>query len=156
MAVSVKLSPNLLANLKLYQDSFDEKVKYKVSQGAAKPLSEKAKENVVVSSKPHNRTKNGKVIATYYPGNLKRSIRVIKFKKNSTAYVGPKISGKGSGTGDFKGARVDGWYGHFIEYGTPKQAAQPYMRPAYESTKNEVTEKLIKGFTDEFKKVRTK
>lgn len=32
-----------------------------------------------------------------------------------------------------KGDRYDGWYAHFIEFGTINQAAQPFLRPAFEN-----------------------
>lgn len=32
-----------------------------------------------------------------------------------------------------KGDKYDGWYAHMVEFGTVKQAAQPFLRPAFEN-----------------------
>lgn len=36
-----------------------------------------------------------------------------------------------------KGKPNDGWYAHFIEFGTSKMSAKPFMRPAFEQSENE-------------------
>lgn len=36
-----------------------------------------------------------------------------------------------------KGGKYDGWYAHFIEFGTVKMSAKPFMRPAMEQTQDE-------------------
>lgn len=33
--------------------------------------------------------------------------------------------------------KYDGWYAHFIEFGTVKQTAQPFLRPAFETMQDE-------------------
>ena len=65
-------------------------------------------------------------------GELMDSIKVSpKAKRNRTAkgevemFVGPTV-----------------YYGHFVEFGTVKQSAQPYMRPAWESNKGKVLDDL--------------
>lgn len=60
----------------------------------------------------------GSVQATYYRGNLMRSIKVLNFKRSSAVFVGTKISKKGEGGGIFKGRRVDGYYAHMVNNGT--------------------------------------
>ena len=67
-------------------------------------------------------------------GNLKRSITIkVLNKKREAMEVAALI---GPGTGYFsksKKTRVgDGFYGFFVEYGTKKMKAQPFMRPAYD------------------------
>jgi hypothetical protein len=37
-----------------------------------------------------------------------------------------------------------GFYGHFVEFGTPRTAAQPFMRPAWDATQDQVLDS-IKG-----------
>ena len=73
----------------------------------------------------------GKIIATYMPGNLKRSFKTLVFRKSASVYVGPKIDKRGSG-GTFAGARVDGYYAHWMEFGAPEAGIQPqpFVRPA--------------------------
>lgn len=61
----------------------------------------------------------GRVIATYYPGNLRKSVldlatRKSKFKKSPVVVVAPYYGRRGS-KGDFgKGKRVDAYYAHMV------------------------------------------
>ncbi|AHE55908.1 HK97-gp10 family putative phage morphogenesis protein [Sphingomonas sanxanigenens] len=48
-----------------------------------------------------------------------------------TVYIGPQ-----------RNSKPDGWYGHLVEYGTIKMAAQPFMRPAFDSTKGQVQSRI--------------
>lgn len=117
---------------------------------AAKPLVDEAKKIVRAQTwrsgkrQVHYRYKGGVKVATYYPGNLARSIRVLDFKKSSDVFVGPKKSSKGEGTGVFKGGKVDGWYGHFLEFGSAKHRPIGFLRNAHENKKGEVL-KIIEG-----------
>lgn len=97
---------------------------------------------------------HGKKVATYAPGNLARSIRVLPLRRlRSGVIVGPKRSGRGSGTGVFVGRRVDGFYGHFMEFGTRSiTTKRPYMAPAWRRTQNTV----LFGIQREFKQLAEK
>lgn len=75
-------------------------------------------------------------------GNLKKSLALKVDRDRATgdfiAKVGPaKKTRKGS-----DGARViaaDGWYAHFVEYGTARgQRPQPFLRPAWDTKKKTV------------------
>lgn len=78
--------------------------------------------------KPVHRYKNGKIVATYMPGNLQRSIKVLTHMKDKrNVYVGVERQPAGSGGGVFTGSKTDGWYAHFVEYGPRKK---PFIRPA--------------------------
>lgn len=74
---------------------------------------------------------SGKIVATYMPGNLKRSFKTLVFRKSASVYVGPKLDKRGSG-GTFAGARVDGYYAHWVEFGAPEAGIKPqsFVRPA--------------------------
>lgn len=121
-----------------------------VLRPAAKPLVDEAKKIVRSETwkgrqrKPHHRYMNGVKIATYYPGNLARSIKVLPFKRTSDVFVGPQRAGRGQGSGTFKGGKVDAWYGHFLEFGTVRQRPIAYLRNAYESKKGESL-KILQG-----------
>jgi len=82
------------------------------------------KSRVRVADKIVKRYKNGRVVATYHPGNLKRAIQILDLKDKSSAYAGVKIQRRGKGTSS--GDNVDGWYGIFVEYG---QRKRPFIRP---------------------------
>ena len=65
-------------------------------------------------------------------GNLKKSIVSIRRKgdKNTIQFSVTPSRGKN-----------DGWYAHFIEFGTSKMSAKPFLRPALESQQSEVLQK---------------
>lgn len=53
----------------------------------------------------------------------------------------------GDGAQVFIGPRTrsgppDGYYGHFLEFGTVKMAAQPFMRPAFDNTHGQVVSRI--------------
>ena len=63
-------------------------------------------------------------------GNLKKSIATIRRKgdRNTVQFsVTPS-----------KGGKHDGWYAHFLEFGTSNMSAKPFLRPAFESKQDEV------------------
>jgi HK97 gp10 family phage protein len=128
-----------------------EKERRKILLKAAKPLVAAARAKVKSSSAVHKRYafkgKNakkagkgaGKVIATYSPGNLNRSIGTLQLRKTDNVYVGPRF--KRDPAGDYGSAtKVDGYYAHMVEYGTKHNTAKPFMRPAYEETKGTVVD----------------
>lgn len=80
----------------------------------------------------------GKVVASYAPGNLGRSIRSLPLRRLKKAVlVGPKKA-KRNDTGLFKSNRVDGFYGHFVEFGTRHSKASPFVAPAWAQSKDQV------------------
>lgn len=79
----------------------------------------------------------GVVAATYMPGNLARSINVLKFSRaKSKVFVGAKLARNSKGI--FSGRRVDGYYMHFTEEGTPRQAGRHWFRSSWERSKGRV------------------
>lgn len=66
--------------------------------------------------KPVKRYKNGKVVATYMPGNLRRSVQVLDLKETSAKFVGYVVQPRGKGKGTFSSeSKVDGYYARFVE-----------------------------------------
>lgn len=128
-------------------------VRKKTLRKAAQPLIDAARANIKDSTGNHNRYDSkkgkrsakgqGKIIATYTPGNLRRSIGIIPLRKTPNIYVGPRTKKSPSGT--YSGSRYDGWYGVFLEYGTRRMSKRPFLRPAYEATKNIVLNLIAKG-----------
>lgn len=73
-----------------------------------------------VGKKTHKR---GSIV--YKPGNLRRSIQILPLRRTKNAViVGPKARGK----------TPDGFYARFLEFGTVKMAAQPFIEPAVNSS----------------------
>lgn len=117
----------------------------------AQPIIDAAKSLAPVGSNTHFffNSKNEKVVVTH--GNLQRSIQALrKWSGDPTGvYIGPKAvrrNAKGSYTGD----RVNAYYAAMVEFGTAAHRIgyggqkgpmvqgirpQPFMRPAYDSTK---------------------
>lgn len=67
-------------------------------------------------------------------GALKRSIKVraLKRSRKTKHLVGARVV---TGEGLFKG---DNYYGGFVEFGTSKMKAKPYLRPAANQSKQRV------------------
>ena len=57
-------------------------------------------------------------------GNLAKSIGVNKLRTKGTV-VAFAVSPR-------KGGKYDGYYGHFVEFGTRKMAPRPFLRPAFD------------------------
>lgn len=86
-------------------------------------------------------------------GNLRSSIAVVTNSRNVNfsggslsngtyqVYIGP-LQGKGQ--------PHDGFYGHMIEFGTVKMAAQPFIRPAFDAQADRAINVTIKHISDEF------
>ena len=148
MSATVRIDRKIHKNVALLMKYLDKKELKKLAKEPAKLLIQSAKANVPVHAKPHKRYLNGKVVATYQPGNLKRSIGMVNLKDSFLVWVGPRKA-KGNTSGQFAGSKVDGWYGHFVEYGHG-QAAHPYMRPAYENNKKAIFDMLMRNMESKF------
>ncbi len=98
----------------------------------------------------------GNVVATYYPGNLARSIRVLDLRRAKYAvYVGARLQ-KGSATGQFSGTRVDGYYMGMVEEGTKNwPEGRPFFYAAWDRSKARIESIMINEFLrtiEKFKK----
>lgn len=87
----------------------------------------------------------GKIVATYYPGNLGTSIRVLRFARaQSKVFVGAKLAKGVSPQGNFgRGARADGYYLHMVEKGTRFASARPFFRNAIERSRSRVNSIML-------------
>jgi HK97 gp10 family phage protein len=93
----------------------------KAAQAGAQVYHDELKARVPVSAKPH---KSGK--KTYDPGTLRRAIY--------QAYV-EEESGDSQATYRVSWNKSHAFYGKFLEYGTSKMAAKPFLRPTYDSAR---------------------
>lgn len=93
----------------------------KAAEEAALPVLQKARELIPVGVDQH-RTYKGRTVA---PGFAKRSIRVVaRLNKDKT------------GASASVGVAAEAFYAvQFVELGTAKMPAQPWLRPAYQSTR---------------------
>lgn len=66
-------------------------------------------------------------------GDLKDSLKVQKQKADNSEEVKLTLSP----------SKPKGFHAHFVEFGTVKNPAQPFMRPAFDETKGEATKIII-------------
>jgi HK97 gp10 family phage protein len=85
---------------------------------------------------------SGRVVAIYYPGNLRGSIKILNFKRSKDVFVGAALNKRGS-KGTFGQGRFDGYYAHMVEFGTRNYAARPFMRPAVAQASGQVQKRII-------------
>lgn len=133
----------VLATLDKLPKELRGEVRKAILEKAAQPLIDAAKANAPQSDQEHfDYGKQGPNAqpTKYYPGNLKKSIRIIPYKKSFSVYVGPKVlkrGGKAKAYGRNE-RNVNAFYAGFVEFGTSRSAARPYMRPAFDQSKAQV------------------
>ena len=135
----------------------------KALRKASRPLIAAAKAKAPVMKSRASATvtlKTGERV-TYFPGNLQMSIKEISFKRSgATVFIGPKITKRRKG-GDQYGktsSKVDAYYAAMLEYGTRNMSARPYMRPAFNSSKQQVLQIAtaeVKKMVDAWAKTNT-
>lgn len=106
-------SKQLLKALKKFPLNIQKNVMVGSTRAGAKVVSDEAKRLVPVRY-----------------GRLKKSIGIIKrkAKRGTTSFsISPR-----------KGGKNDGFYGRFIELGTSKMSARPFLRPALEKSLDDV------------------
>lgn len=95
-------------------------------KNAAEPVLDAAKANVPVRT-----------------GKLKKGLKISKVKVKS----GVKFIQVGVDRGDDPGA----FYGHFVEFGTSKMPAHPFLQPAFEKNKDVIKEKIAETLKEGLK-----
>ena len=123
----------LTSKIRLLKDRVKKREMLKILRQVAHPTLRAARAAAPVSGKTHiiSGRRTRKVIE---PENLRKSIGNIVGRKglgkqNAVLYIGPRSKGK----------KHDGWYGMFVQGGTKKQKANPFMSRAYAQTKGQVT-----------------
>ena len=111
----------LIANMRAFPEKLENKVIKKAVRSGAVIVRDKARGYVATDT-----------------GNLKKSITIIseKAKPGTIKFSIKPIKRKA------KSAR-DPFYGKFVELGTSKMPARPYMRPAYDEAGDDVIERVI-------------
>lgn len=121
MANSIQAEVDILVRkLQSISDTARKDSRMAFSQGA-KPLIAAIKAAAPVSEGPHIGRGPGGVNVVYQPGNLRRSFKKLLFRRSSAVFVGPKVDFVG-------GASANGYYAHFVEFGTVNQPPQPFVR----------------------------
>ena len=99
---------------------------------AAKPIMDAVKANAPIASAPYYRYWKGKkgsgqTRKLIQPGKLRASVKRKRIKNVEDAAVSIGIKNKA-------------FYWHFIEHGTSRMAARPFMRPAFDANVEKCTE----------------
>jgi HK97 gp10 family phage protein len=125
MNIKIDGAKELEKKLLSFEPKLGRKVVRQALRKGAKVIQSAAKSNVPVKS-----------------GALKKSIKVRALKKRRQSY-GVMVA---TSEGWFKG---DEFYGAFLEFGTSKMPAKPFVRPAFDSEKGNaemiVTSEIRKG-----------
>lgn len=107
----------------------------KMLEYAAQPLVTELQRRAPIGSRIHtsykSRKSGGGQQGRYYPGNLRKSFRVLDLRKSAAVIVGAKLT-KG-GRGNFGLGRFNAYYLHWVEFGTVHMAARPFVRPSWVS-----------------------
>lgn len=132
----------------------------KVIDSGAKQVRTDAKSYISKAPKKVVRYKNGEEFATYYPGNLRKSIRILdrrlKKAKEPSAFVGPLFRKRNFG-GDFgKTSRVDPYYFLFYELGTSEQVGNDTLGKAKRKNENNIKSGLTKAVSKVIEKANRK
>lgn len=121
----------IITRLRKIQTGTQANIKNDLREGA-NFLASAIKGRTPVGSRIHKRYKAGRrraakgagvVVATYRPGNLRKSFQVLPLRRTKSAlYVGPKY-----------GRTPDGYYAHMVEFGTKYNPSQPFVGPTVAS-----------------------
>ncbi|AHE52635.1 HK97-gp10 family putative phage morphogenesis protein [Sphingomonas sanxanigenens] len=127
MSARVDGAQSLVRKLDRFTEATSNKIQRQVLMEAGEIIADRARELVPVDS-----------------GDLRGSITVsdkvraydgqgltLGIGGPVTIYIGPQ-----------RGSKPDGFYGHMVEWGTVKMAAQPFMRPAFDSTRGQVQSRI--------------
>ncbi|MDR6216173.1 HK97-gp10 family putative phage morphogenesis protein [Paracidovorax wautersii] len=94
------------------------------AQAGAQVFYDEVRQRAPVSDKPHS-TKGKK--QTFQPGNLRDRIYQAYMREQS---------GDGSARYRISWNRKDAFYARFVEFGTSRMAAQPFLRPGYDAVRD--------------------
>lgn len=110
------------------------RVRNQVLTEAAGPLRAAISGRAPMSDAPHKRYSTPKIAghlrapkgmgvvkAVYQPGNLRKSIETLRFRRSRAVFIGPKVDKSGGGR------MPDGYYAHMVNFGTVEQPAQRFV-----------------------------
>ena len=115
-----------------------EKATRPAAQSGAQVFYDEVKQRVPMSAKPH---KSGK--KTYNPGTLRRAVYQA---------FADRESGDGRAMYRVSWNKTHAFYGRFVEFGTSKMAAKPFLRPAYDAARARALQAVQERMAAEVKK----
>lgn len=147
-------------NMSLFARNLSAKEVKQIFRKALKPYQVTVKQNAPVLTKDnkegvHHRKINGKIVATYHRGNLRRSfqhLRLRYLRRSASILFGPRRKKGGAAQGIFRGRRVDGWYGHFLEFGIQTSKYEGFQEKSWRHTRSLVTRTALSGLKNQVEK----
>ena len=109
-----------------------------VAQAGAQVFYEEVRARVPMSAKPH---KSGTKF--YTPGNLRRAIYQAYAQDESSAEASYYC---------VSWSEYHAFYGQFLEFGTAKMAAQPFLRPDYDAARSKAIAAMQAAMAEQLKK----
>jgi len=122
---------------------FSRKDRRRIVRKAARPVVKQMRAIAPRSKRPHYRYPKGQPRVKYNPGNLRRSIKVLPFRKTADAFVGPQFARKRAPEYGAPGQPVDAYYAAMI-YGSARRFRQRVIEPAARSSESQVIARLKK------------
>ena len=110
------------------------------AQAGAQVFYEEVRQRVPMSAKPHS-TKGKK--QTFTPGTLRRAVYQAFSERES---------GDGRAMYRVSWNKTHAFYGRFVEFGTSKMAAKPFLRPAYDAARAKALKAVQERMAAEVKK----
>lgn len=98
---------------------------------------------------------SGRIVATYLPGNLAKSIRRLPLRKTSRTWVGPKKAKRGRASGVFGRGRFDGYYAIFLK-GSNAGFRRAYLEPSLTANSAKALAAAERALAKELAKIKTR
>lgn len=143
-------------------DTFLELKGFKELAAAMRELPERVAKNALrsaVGAGAAEIRKEAKLHAPVDSGRLKTSIYQKQIREPSGQYKQVFFVGARNGPKRKKGGTKDysqsAWYWRFVEFGTAKMAASPFLRPAFESKKEAAIDAIGKKLDERIQKHAT-
>lgn len=152
VAVKVEGLKELDRALGELQEDMRGKALYSALHFAANPMLKEAKARAAQAPEPHQMQYGGNTV-TVKPGLLKSSLKKRRLTKKEhaqgmcSAAIGIVISKKNP-------QKLYPRYWHFIERGTKKMPATPFLRPAFDNNKDEAVERFKKKLGERIDKFK--
>lgn len=115
-----------------------------ILERSVRPTIDAVQNRIPIEKYKRTRYLNGKKVATYYPGNLRRSFKLLdKLNKRHLkgnfalrkVWFGINLH-RGDSRGVFKGSRTDGYYAHMVNNGTEKYTGRFFFERGMNAGKN--------------------
>lgn len=146
-SIEVQGLNELDAQLERLDNEMSGKALFSALNVALTPVVKEAKARASVAPEPHYMTVNGKKVVVQ-PGLLESSIRKRRLPKSE--HVGEFAEGAVMGVLIGKGTKQKLYprYWHFIELGTSKMQAAPFIRPSFDHN----VDNMVNRFADKLSK----